>query len=77
MQAAEQFKPTPEASITAEAKDVTTVEEESEEDEVDESPWFQCDRLLRPVLRVGVFEVLKSQVFHRESDTHMLAEPLG
>lgn len=37
MQAAEQFKPTPEASITAEAKDVTTVEEESEEDEVDES----------------------------------------
>jgi len=37
MQAAEQFKPQPEASITAEAKDVTTVDEESEDDEVDES----------------------------------------
>ena len=37
MQAAEQFKPQPEASITAEAKDVATVDEDSDEDEVDES----------------------------------------
>ncbi|KAL5249216.1 hypothetical protein ACHWQZ_G018167 [Mnemiopsis leidyi] len=37
MQAAEQFKPQPEASITNEAKDVATVDEDSDEDEVDES----------------------------------------
>ena len=37
MQAAEQFKPQPEASITAESKDVAVVDEESEDDEVDES----------------------------------------
>ena len=48
-----------------------------QEDEVDESPWFQGDRLLRPVLRVCVFELLKSQVVHRESDTHMFAKPFG
>ena len=37
MQAAEQFKPQPDASLTAEAKEVATVEEESEDEDVDES----------------------------------------
>jgi len=37
MQAAEQFKPQPETSLTAEAKDVAPVDEDSDEDDVDES----------------------------------------
>ena len=37
MQAAEQFKPQPEASITSEAKEVAAADEESDDEEVDES----------------------------------------
>ena len=37
MQAAEQFKPQPEISMATESKDVTGVDEESDEDDVDES----------------------------------------
>ena len=48
-----------------------------QKDEVDEFSWLQGDCLMRPVLRVGIFEVLESQVVHCESDAHMRAEPHG
>lgn len=60
MQAAEQFKPQPEASITAESKDVATVDEESDEDEVDESGVEAKDiELVMAQVGFGPFLLLK------------------